>query len=162
MARAVSAAELPEIAVLAQKTLAPPADRHASTSARRATEIRATPPSTRHANAFRVAGAAAAFGVWSGGTFAAGYAVRRSDDAAKDRELPPAPPAGVLRRGAAQRKTAHRDPKLASIVGAAHAERDAEQRGSRLGRGVAHAVVRPGTIQEAIDCLQACVDGDVA
>ena len=35
------------------------------------------------------------------------------------------------------------------------------QRGSRLGRGVAHAVVRPGTIQEAIDCLQACVDGDV-
>ena len=103
----------------------------------------------------------AAFGVWSGGTFAAGYAVRRSDDAAKDRELPPAYPRACCDAAPLNEKQHTVMPKLASIVGAAHVERDVEQRGSRLGRGVAHAVVRPGTIQEAIDCLQACVDGDV-
>ena len=83
----------------------------------------------------------AAFGVWSGGTFAAGYAVRRSDDAAKDRELPPAYPRACCDAAPLNEKQHTVIPKLASIVGAAHVERDVEQRGSRLGRGVAHAVV---------------------
>ena len=34
--------------------------------------------------------------------------------------------------------------------------------GARMGKGEALAVVQPGTLQQAVDALQACVDADVA
>lgn len=34
--------------------------------------------------------------------------------------------------------------------------------GARMGNGEALAVVQPGTLQQAVDVLQACVDADVA
>jgi len=52
-------------------------------------------------------------------------------------------------------------PKLEGIVGAANIQANVYQKGSRLGEGHAFVVVKPGTIQQAVDVLQACVDADV-
>ena len=50
--------------------------------------------------------------------------------------------------------------KLASIVGSDNVQNNVEQKGSRIGKGQAFVVVKPGSIQEAVDALQACVDAD--
>lgn len=52
--------------------------------------------------------------------------------------------------------------KLSSIVGPDNVQENVEQRGSRLGRGEAFVVVKPGSIQEAVDALQACVEAEAA
>jgi hypothetical protein len=55
--------------------------------------------------------------------------------------------------------------RLGGVVGAAHVltTRTAPFTvGARMGSGQALAVVLPGTLQEAVDALQACVDADVA
>eukprot|EP00746_Dinoflagellata_sp_MGD_P032501 gnl/MRDRNA2_/MRDRNA2_177380_c0_seq1.p1 gnl/MRDRNA2_/MRDRNA2_177380_c0~~gnl/MRDRNA2_/MRDRNA2_177380_c0_seq1.p1 ORF type:complete len:674 (+),score=105.98 gnl/MRDRNA2_/MRDRNA2_177380_c0_seq1:166-2022(+) len=48
------------------------------------------------------------------------------------------------------------------IVGKQHVSTNVRIRGSRLGEGTAMAVVKPGTLSEAIKVLEACVAADVA
>jgi len=51
---------------------------------------------------------------------------------------------------------------LEDIVGRSNVSCNVKQIGSRLGKGVALAVVRPGTLEEAVRVLEACVAADVA
>ena len=97
---------------------------------------------------------------YTGGAIYLGYAARSVDDEQKKRSLPSGFRACCESRALSPAQQALPD-RLSAIVGAAHVEHAVEQRGSRLGRGEAFAVVRPGTLQEAIDALQACVDADV-
>ena len=62
-------------------------------------------------------------------------------------------------------------PTLRQVVGAAHVLTPAESSpgalapyttGARIGHGVALAVVRPGSLQEAVDVLRVCVEAGVA
>ncbi len=108
----------------------------------------------RSSNARRVG-----FAAWTAGAIGLGYHAKSVGDEVNGRQLP----SGW--RACCDGKVltpAHHAlvPKLASIVGAANVRANVEQKGSRLGHGEAFAVVRPGTIQEAVDCLQACVDSD--
>jgi D-lactate dehydrogenase len=52
--------------------------------------------------------------------------------------------------------------KLEGIVGSGNVKQNADLKGSRLGRGTAMVLVKPGTLAEAIDVLKACVAADVA
>mmetsp|Transcript_114751 Transcript_114751/g.335550 ORF Transcript_114751/g.335550 Transcript_114751/m.335550 type:complete len:691 (-) Transcript_114751:42-2114(-) len=52
--------------------------------------------------------------------------------------------------------------KLESIVGSSNIKRNADMKGSRLGRGTAMVMVKPGSMKEAVEVLQACVAADVA
>eukprot|EP00929_Paragymnodinium_shiwhaense_P023701 TRINITY_DN14781_c0_g1_i1.p1 TRINITY_DN14781_c0_g1~~TRINITY_DN14781_c0_g1_i1.p1 ORF type:complete len:663 (+),score=158.98 TRINITY_DN14781_c0_g1_i1:125-2113(+) len=52
--------------------------------------------------------------------------------------------------------------KLEGIVGSGNVKKNYYQKGSRLGAGTALAHVSPGTLQETIDVLKACVAADVA
>eukprot|EP00403_Amphidinium_massartii_P010432 CAMPEP_0178422988 /NCGR_PEP_ID=MMETSP0689_2-20121128/27459_1 /TAXON_ID=160604 /ORGANISM="Amphidinium massartii, Strain CS-259" /LENGTH=660 /DNA_ID=CAMNT_0020044573 /DNA_START=67 /DNA_END=2049 /DNA_ORIENTATION=- len=51
---------------------------------------------------------------------------------------------------------------LTRIVGGGNVKKNVDLMGSRLGRGTAMLVVKPGTLEEAQKTLQACVDADVA
>lgn len=51
---------------------------------------------------------------------------------------------------------------LQKIVGSHHVAENVVQQGSRLGQGKALAVVSPGTLEEAVEVLQACVRAGVA
>ncbi|KAL1507651.1 hypothetical protein AB1Y20_007268 [Prymnesium parvum] len=101
------------------------------------------------------------FAAWTGGAFSAGYALRRNDEAQSTRMLPSGWRACCDGVRLTKAQEALR-PQLEAIVGAAHVQSAVEQHGSRLGRGVAFAVVRPGTLQQCVECVQACVDADVA
>uniref|UniRef100_A0A7S4T4W3 FAD-binding PCMH-type domain-containing protein n=1 Tax=Alexandrium monilatum TaxID=311494 RepID=A0A7S4T4W3_9DINO len=52
--------------------------------------------------------------------------------------------------------------KLAGIVGNGNVKKNADMKGSRLGRGTALCLVKPGSMKEAIEVLKACVAADVA
>lgn len=52
--------------------------------------------------------------------------------------------------------------QLGKIVGAGNVKSGVTLKGSRLGQGTAMAVVRPGSLQEAVEVLKACVAADVA
>jgi len=52
--------------------------------------------------------------------------------------------------------------KLEGVVGKANVKQNVDMMGVRLGRGTAFLVVKPGTLEEAMKALQACVDADVA
>eukprot|EP00931_Biecheleriopsis_adriatica_P036499 TRINITY_DN21021_c0_g1_i1.p1 TRINITY_DN21021_c0_g1~~TRINITY_DN21021_c0_g1_i1.p1 ORF type:complete len:660 (+),score=124.30 TRINITY_DN21021_c0_g1_i1:159-1982(+) len=52
--------------------------------------------------------------------------------------------------------------KLQKLVGREHVSTSVTLKGSRLGQGTAMAVVKPGSISEAIAVLEACVAADVA
>lgn len=100
------------------------------------------------------------FGTWTGGAIAFGYFLRCSDEERSHRQLP----SGWRTCCEARQLTEKQEklqPKLCEIVGPANVQVQVDQKGSRLGRGVAYAVVRPGTLQQCLDCLQACVDADV-
>ena len=47
--------------------------------------------------------------------------------------------------------------KLVEIVGAANVSFGVDQKGARLGAGEAYALVKPATLQQAVDALQAAV-----
>ena len=51
--------------------------------------------------------------------------------------------------------------QLQQLVGAANVQLSAVQKGARLGQGEAFAVVSPGSIQQAVELLQLCVDAGV-
>ena len=51
---------------------------------------------------------------------------------------------------------------LREIVGSDHVQGNVTLKAAKTGSGVALALVKPGTIQECLDALQACVDADVA
>ena len=96
---------------------------------------------------------------YTGGAIGLGYAARGFDDEQKGRSLP----SGW--RSCCESTTLTSAQKalpgvLNEIVGEAHVSCNVEQKGSRLGKGDAYVVVRPSTIQQALDCLQACVDAD--
>jgi D-lactate dehydrogenase (quinone) len=100
------------------------------------------------------------FAAWTGGALAAGYALRSKDEEQSRRQLPTGWRACCDGKQLTPAQAALQ-PKLREIVGAANVKTEVEQKGSRLGSGIAFAVVRPGTLQECLDCLQACVDADV-
>ena len=52
--------------------------------------------------------------------------------------------------------------ELSGIVGVPHLRVRAELIGARLGKGEALAVVQPGTLKQAVECLRACVKAKVA
>jgi len=52
--------------------------------------------------------------------------------------------------------------KLCKIVGNANVSSNVTQRGSRLGKGTALAVVKPGTLTQALEVLRACSSAEVA
>mmetsp|Transcript_4244 Transcript_4244/g.9804 ORF Transcript_4244/g.9804 Transcript_4244/m.9804 type:complete len:635 (+) Transcript_4244:2-1906(+) len=52
--------------------------------------------------------------------------------------------------------------KLRQIVGQRHVTEHAEETGTMVGKGRAIAVVKPGTLDEAVHVLKACVAADVA
>ena len=101
----------------------------------------------------------AAIGTYTGAAIALGYALRGADEEQKQRQLPLGWRACCEARALTPAQQALPD-KLSAIVGESHVERAVEQRGSRLGLGEAFVVVKPGTLQEAVDALQACVDAD--
>ena len=101
----------------------------------------------------------AGFAAWTGGAVAVGYAMRSKDEELASRKQPMGWRACCDGKPLTVAQEALR-PKLREIVGAAHVVEQVEQKGSRLGAGVAFAVVKPGSLQEALDCLQACVDAD--
>lgn len=101
----------------------------------------------------------AAIGTYTGAAIALGYALRGADEEQKQRQLPLGWRACCEARALTPAQQALPD-KLSAIVGASNVERAVEQRGSRLGLGEAFVVVKPGTLQEAVDALQACVDAD--
>jgi hypothetical protein len=72
-------------------------------------------------------------------------------------EAPPPPPLTAAQAALVE--------KLRAVVGADHVRTSniaAFTVGARMGKGEALAVVQPGTLQQAVDALQACVDADVA
>ena len=101
----------------------------------------------------------AAFAAYSGGAVAIGYALRGADEEQKRRQLPMGWRACCESRALTPAQQALPD-KLTAIVGALNVERGVEQRGSRMGRGEAFVVVKPGSLREALEALQACVDAD--
>jgi D-lactate dehydrogenase len=104
----------------------------------------------------------AAFVGWTGAAVAVGYAARRADEEQQQRALPSGHRACCdgTTAGAPTAQQAGLKPQLTAIVGAAHVSFGVAQRGARLGASEAFAVCKPGTLQEALACLQACVDCD--
>jgi D-lactate dehydrogenase len=100
------------------------------------------------------------FAAYTGGAIYLGWTARRADNEQSKRALPSGWRA-CCEGGALTAQQAGLPDKLSGIVGPTHVERFVEQRGARIGQGVAFVVVRPGTIAEAVDALQACVDADV-
>jgi len=103
-----------------------------------------------------------AFVGWTGAAVAAGYVARRSDEKQQQRVLPSGSHACCEGTVALTAQQAGLKPQLTRILGADHVSFGVMQRGARLGRGEAFAVCKPGTLQEALECLQACVDHDCA
>merc|ERR1719460_906028 len=100
-----------------------------------------------------------AVAAYTGTAVAAGYAARGVDDDQKQRSLPSGWRACCDSRALTPAQEALPD-KLSGIVGAANVQRSVEQKGSRLGKGEAFVVVKPGSLQQALDALQACVEAD--
>ena len=111
----------------------------------------------------RLLGSAAArrvgLAAYTSGAVALGYAARGVDNEQSQRTLPSGWRA-CCESHALSPAQESLPARLSTIVGEANVERGVEQKGSRLGHGHAFAVVRPGTIREALDALQACVDAD--
>ena len=101
----------------------------------------------------------AGLAAWTSGAVYVGYHARIIDDEQSKKSLPSGWRACCDGRALTPAQEALPS-KLSKIVGAANVEQSVEQRGSRLGKGLAFAVVKPGTLQEAVDALQACVDAD--
>ena len=100
------------------------------------------------------------FAAWTSGALSLGYAARQVDETHKGRQLPSGWRACCDGAHGLSAKQEQLPKTLQEIVGNAHVQLNVEQRGSRIGKGTAFAVVRPGTLQEAVDVLQACVDAD--
>ena len=96
---------------------------------------------------------------YTGGAIYLGYSARMHDEEQRSRSLPSGWRACCDSRALTPAQQALPD-QLTQICGAANVQQNVEQKGSRLGKGEAFVVVKPGSIQEAIDALQACVDAD--
>ena len=97
------------------------------------------------------------FAAWTGGALACGYGTRKADDEQRARTLPSGFRAcceSSLQLTPTQEAL---KPKLVEIVGAANVSFGVDQQGARLGAGEAYAVVKPATLQQAVDALQAAV-----
>ena len=95
------------------------------------------------------------FAAWTGGALACGYGTRKADDEQRARTLPSGFRAcceSSIQLTPAQEAL---KPKLVEIVGAANVSFAVDQHGARLGAGEAYALVKPVTLQHAVDALQA-------
>lgn len=100
--------------------------------------------------------AAAAFGI------VGGIAIGDRDSRLRRLELPGGSFRACCDSEALSEKQQKLPERLSDIVGAANVRKDVTMQGSRLGRGTAMAVVRPGTIAEVMKVLEVCVQADVA
>ena len=101
-----------------------------------------------------------AFAVWTGGALAVGYGARAADEGERAKERPSGFRACCDSAQALTNAQKALPGKLAALCGAPHVAAHASQTGARIGKGAALAVVRPGTLQEALDALQLAVDAD--
>mmetsp|Transcript_28656 Transcript_28656/g.94224 ORF Transcript_28656/g.94224 Transcript_28656/m.94224 type:complete len:643 (-) Transcript_28656:275-2203(-) len=99
---------------------------------------------------------------WAAGALAVGFWAGSTDNEQRNRRLPSGFNACACcdARPLTDAQQALR-PKLEGIVGSGNVSHDVEQNGARIGLGKAFCVVKPGTIEEALEVLQACVDADV-
>lgn len=100
------------------------------------------------------------FAAWTGGALACGYSTRKADDEQRARSLPSGFRACCESSIELTPAQLALKPKLVEIVGAANVHFSVDQKGARLGSGEAFALVKPGSLQQAVDALQACVDAD--
>jgi len=92
---------------------------------------------------------------------AAGLLLSRADAQLKQRTLPPAA-SRVCCDAPLTDTQREMISKLHLIVGKKHVTENVTEVGTMVGRGQALAVVRPGTLEEAVEVLKACVAADVA
>jgi len=95
------------------------------------------------------------FLAWTGGALACGYGTRKADDEQRARTLPSGFRACCESSTQLTPVQEALKPKLVEIVGAANVSFAVDQKGARLGAGEAYALVKPATLQQAVDALQA-------
>lgn len=95
------------------------------------------------------------FLAWTGGALACGYGTRKADDEQRARTLPSGFRACCESSIQLTPVQEALKPKLVEIVGAANVSFAVDQKGARLGAGEAYALVKPATLQQAVDALQA-------